>query len=92
MLNSKKIIVAVGALCAFAVIGVGQAAAVSGSSACAENGGGGGRCVQKSEHHYTSDENGNIRLVNHQSQDCVSGNCTSRIVLGGKVIEEKQSS
>ncbi|MGV9813479.1 hypothetical protein ACWDUG_02960 [Streptomyces cellulosae] len=92
MLNSKKIIAVVGALCAFAVIGVGQAAAVSGSSACAESGGGDGRCVQRTEYHYTTDEHGNIRIVSHQSQNCASDNCVSRIALGGKVIEDKQDS
>lgn len=92
MLNAKKMAAVAGVLCSFALIGAGHAFAVESGAACGESGMNNGRCVQKAEYSYTTDDHGNVHVINHQTQECESGECVSRVTVGGKVIEESQKS
>lgn len=92
MLNSKRIAAAAGVLCGLALLGTGQAFAHDSATACAENGKGNGRCVQEAEYHFTTDEHGNVHLVNKQSQECSSGECVSVVTVGGETVDDEQES
>ncbi|MFD7402534.1 hypothetical protein ACFV7R_07635 [Streptomyces sp. NPDC059866] len=89
MLNSKKIAAAVGVLGSFALIGAGAVQAFAdGSGACVDDGNGSKRCSQVREYQVTTDQHGNITVVNDSTQDCpASGgqiNCVSDFSVPGK--------
>lgn len=89
MFISKKIAATVGALggIALAGMGVGQASAESEPAKCVEDSNGNVRCVLVSEYQLTN-EDGNVQLVNRQSQSCSGSggemSCNSTVVLPAK--------
>ncbi|MER6015780.1 hypothetical protein [Streptomyces bluensis] len=89
MLNSKKIVAAVGVLGSFALIGAGAVQAFAADAGrCVDDGNGTTRCSQVRERQVTTDKQGNITIVNDSTQDCpTSGghvNCVSTFTFPGK--------
>ncbi|CAL9306623.1 MULTISPECIES: hypothetical protein [Streptomyces] len=90
MIIVKKFVAAVaGILGGFALIGAGavQAVSVENTAMCSDDGKGNVRCTRE-EYRVTSDQYGNLRIVNESTQNCTGSNgsmsCVSSLAVPGE--------